>query len=324
MITEITDAQWKRLYEIRDEWIAHALSTITLGHDETQAIIDRFMIEVMCRTPVPVVCLDSPLATWWATLALATLGFHSVHSAVDSAVDSGKPFTWPYCDGFWWAGYFAWADAIAALGVNGHPTAYNAFRDVAMLGYVYPLRDVVVVSGRPTEIHRNGHGLHRDGGGMALSYADGWGFYALNGVQVPNWLATNRAETIAPKRLLEIGNAEVRREFVRKVGIDRICYKLGAQTLDKSGDYELLTLDLGDGEHRPYLKMLNPSIGTWHVEGVARECRTVEHALKFRKPEAMRQVPVDDENGADWFQQGDVCVWPRSAKALKSRPAILT
>jgi len=79
--------------------------------------------------------------------------------------------------------------------------------------------------------------------------------------------------------------------MVRKIGIDRICYKLGT-AIDKQGDYELLLIDIGDERKRPYLKMLNPSIGTWHVEGVHPHCKTVEQALNWRnqteeKPEVL-------------------------------------
>ena len=33
---------------------------------------------------------------------------------------------------------------------------------------------------------------------------------------------------------------------------------------------------------RPYLKMTNPSIGVFHVEGVHPDCTTVDQALEFR------------------------------------------
>jgi hypothetical protein len=46
--------------------------------------------------------------------------------------------------------------------------------------------------------------------------------------------------------------------------------------------YELLILNMGDGRRRPYLKMKNPSIKTWHIEGVAPEIKTVKEALAWR------------------------------------------
>ena len=55
-------------------------------------------------------------------------------------------------------------------------------------------------------------------------------------------------------------------------------------TYDSSigGKYELLTLDVGDGRIRPYLKMLNPSINEACIEGVRPEIKTVKEAICYR------------------------------------------
>jgi len=89
-------------------------------------------------------------------------------------------------------------------------------------------------------------------------------------------------ERLEGKRLLEISNAQVRTEFVKKVGVERICSDLGAKTIDTASDYALLELDLGDGRRRPYLKMKNPSTNEWHVEGVHPTCTTVREAINWR------------------------------------------
>jgi hypothetical protein len=163
--------------------------------------------------------------------------------------------------------------------------------------------------------------LHRDGG-PALAYSDGFALWRLNGVAVPDWLAATPAGAIDPRRLPAIPNAEVRREFIRKVGLARILRALGARVISSSGLYELLELDLGDGRRRPYLKMRNPSVDTVHIEGVHPRCQTVQEALNYRNglaPEA-----IDDVAGADWYQQGDVILRPRGATRFKSRPKMLT
>src|SRR3990167_5042032 len=118
-------------------------------------------------------------------------------------------------------------------------------------------------------------------------------------------------------------NAEIRREIVRKIGMERIILKCGATVLDKKGDYELLAFDIGDGRIRPYLKMKNPSIFTWHVEGVAPGIKTVDEALTWRKPLPMQKITVS-ENGQEFYQQGDVVIWPEGAKVLKPYPSVLT
>lgn len=152
-------------------------------------------------------------------------------------------------------------------------------------GWWAPHSHVAILQHRHCELHVSPQGhLHRDGG-LAILYRDDFAVWCLNGVRVPQWLAETRDTNIDPRRVLGFRNVELRREFVRKVGIDRVCYSLGAKCVDKWGSYELLMLDLKDGRGRPYLKMLNPSIGTWHVEGVHPQCRTVAQALAWRDGE---------------------------------------
>lgn len=105
----------------------------------------------------------------------------------------------------------------------------------------------------------------------------------MNGVLTPQWLAETPAQEIDPKKFAEIKNAEVRREFVRKVGVERIVQQVGAEIVDTQGDYSLLLVDLGgDTGVWPYLKMRNPSIGCWHLECVDKSCATVQAAINFR------------------------------------------
>ena len=119
-------------------------------------------------------------------------------------------------------------------------------------------------------------------GGPAIHYPDGFSIWALNGVRVPQIVAETPAEKLDANLITKEQNAEVRREIVRKIGIERVCQKLNAKVIDKSGEYELLILDLGDGRRRPYLKMRNPSISTFHIEGVHPNIKTVEEALNWR------------------------------------------
>jgi hypothetical protein len=97
-------------------------------------------------------------------------------------------------------------------------------------------------------------------------------------------------DKLDPKLIIKETNAEVRRELVRKIGIERVVEKLGAKVLDKKGDYELIMLDIGDNNLRPYLKMKNPSIGVYHIEGVQPGCKTVDDALNFRN--GTKEKPV--------------------------------
>ena len=127
-----------------------------------------------------------------------------------------------------------------------------------------------------------GRQLHSDYG-PAVRWPEGEEeYFMLNDVQVPREIVETPASELDPRLMLHERNAEVRREIVRKIGIERVCEGLDAKCIDSQGDYELLLLDLQDGRHRPYLKMKNPSIGVYHIEGVFPGCETVAEALAWR------------------------------------------
>ncbi|MDQ2855028.1 MAG: hypothetical protein M3R68_01770 [Acidobacteriota bacterium] len=128
----------------------------------------------------------------------------------------------------------------------------------------------------------NGNQLHSSQG-PAVSWMEGEEeYFFLNDVHVSRVIVETPASQLDPRLLLKERNTEVRREMVRKIGIERVCQALEAKCLDRQDNYELLLLDLQDGRTRPFLKMKNPSIGVYHIEGVSPECTTVAEALAWR------------------------------------------
>ncbi len=198
---------------------------------------------------------------------------------------------------------------------------------------------VCFMSDRPNVINMVDSVLHKDGG-PSIQYRDGWSLYSLHGVAVPKWLAMTPAGQVPCEKLTELDNAEVRREFVRKVGYERICHDLGAKVLDEvtipisrgeenfEHTYRVLELHPPHGATWRMLEMLNPSLSTadnpiYHLEGIPADCDTVVAALHFRKPVDFQRYPVN-KNGADWYQQGDVIMYPEEVTPVKPFPAILT
>jgi len=163
---------------------------------------------------------------------------------------------------------------------NTIPDLWEKYLATHKINLCYPLDNVCILSQHFDYVKMKNERLHSDGS-PAIHY-NGFDVYALNGVSVPEWLVMQKWNEIDCKKILAEQNAEVRREIVRKVGIERVCSELDAKCIDKIGDYELLILNLGDDRKRPYLKMLNPSVGTYHIEGVHPDCQTVEAALNFR------------------------------------------
>ncbi len=144
---------------------------------------------------------------------------------------------------------------------------------------------------KPIEINYLPTGrLHKDGD-MALKYSDGYGLYMLNGVRVPEYLVITPKESLDIEFFKKEKNADVKAEFIRKFGIERMT-SLGTvvdRVTEESGEWEKRSeyelINIGSCFNRDsamFLKMKNQSTGIWHLEGVSPDCKTIKEALNFR------------------------------------------
>lgn len=182
---------------------------------------------------------------------------------------------------------------------------------------------------RHQEIHMNPQNqLHKDGG-PAVRYADGYKMWYLNGVAMPEEIIMTPGEKLDCNLVIKTENVEQRREILRKIGAERFVYNMGAKTLasekNDQGElvYELIEMNLGLRNKTRALKMLNPSLpDVWHVEFVPDSCNSIQDCINFRV--GLTNDQIDDKNGVEWYQQGDVVMFPKGAKKFKSRPSKLT
>ena len=134
---------------------------------------------------------------------------------------------------------------------------------------------------RPSKVLTNPDGNLHCTTGKAIEWIDGTGYYYLNGIGMKEKHILTPAEKLDVKEIINEKNVDVRRELIRKIGIERFVQNSEAKILDKQGEYELLSIQLSeDVMDARYLKMKNPSIGIYHIEGV--EGNTVQEALNWR------------------------------------------
>lgn len=109
-------------------------------------------------------------------------------------------------------------------------------------------------------------------------------FYYLHGIELDEYWVMTPAEELDTRLILEEPNVDRRRELIRKKGIEQMLDGLFHRAIDRKGDYTLYQVMLGDNARTAcnFLKMLNPSIGVWHMEGVPNNIRTVDAALSWR------------------------------------------
>jgi len=170
------------------------------------------------------------------------------------------------------------------IGVQDIPLLVKYYFETSKLGLIYPLNDFIVVCQKPNILRKNNNGLHCENG-PALAYNDNgiseW--YYLNGVSMKKEHVMTHSQKLNPKEILAETNVEARRELIRKIGIEMLLNHLPHKIIDKKDNYELLDIELNNEvKHARYLKMINPSISVFHVEGVSPECLTVQHAINWR------------------------------------------
>jgi hypothetical protein len=182
-----------------------------------------------------------------------------------------------------------WLSLVEALGhldPGDHPgTALTGLAEVARsAGWWWPYENLVIVSERPLELHRDEPGrLHR-GDGPALAYADGFALHAWRGMPLPAGFIESLTD-LTPARIDAEANAEQRRVMLEIYGYDRYLADTGAKPVHRDetgvlwsihvpGDEPIVMVEVvnstpePDGTYRTYYLRVPPRTRTAR-EGVA-------------------------------------------------------
>lgn len=148
-----------------------------------------------------------------------------------------------------------WLAAFAAL--DRLNPALTGLSEVAQsAGWWWPYENVVILSERPVELHRDEPGRLHHGEGPALAYPDGFALHAWRGMPIPpDFIATLGG--ITAQRILEEENAELRRVMLEHYGYDRYLAEIGAQPLHKDETGTLWRIDLPSDEPIVMVEVLN-------------------------------------------------------------------
>ncbi len=111
-------------------------------------------------------------------------------------------------------------DAAWLAAFDGRPELSGVAAVARAAGWWWPYEKVVVLTDRPTALHRDNLGRLHHGEGPALSYPDGWGLHAWRGMPIPGDLAARLAELTVAEIQCE-PNAEIRRVMLEHFGFDR-------------------------------------------------------------------------------------------------------
>jgi hypothetical protein len=244
MITGLTPQQAAMLPGIRDEWLAHGLSTQPADRPAAEQGIRVAYRAAGLNPPRFIIWLGSP----WAGIIgqavapgiIAEILGGQVDGQVRDQVDGqvrgqvdGQVYGQMYGQvrGWWrgclygqqWAGHYSHYAAMEAIGVTGLEPIHGQQQVARSAGWWWVYRDFAVITERPRELHRDVNGELHSPDSMAITYPDGWGFWCWHGRRVPEWvIAAPDVERIAAEP-----NVEVRRCAIESLGWDRFTEEAG-------------------------------------------------------------------------------------------------
>lgn len=262
--------------------VEHSLSRYLAAIGEKREIVRLPAGWRLADFPTLDTYVDEVLKEFDARAALAALAAKSNASKERFAKWCIQSYGWGY-----WKFDLSW---ISTTYFGATTTPVNAWSEPLLDAYIagcwmlHWTKDTLFWVAKP-RVHtiptQSGRSLHRTDGPALESDIEP--LFFLNGVLMEEHHVTTPAEKLNPSDCIKEVNVEVRRELIRKMGVELMLSHLPHKSLDKRGDYELLRIDFPDlVDDTRYLKMLNPSIGVWHLEGVTRECNTVQQAINWR------------------------------------------
>lgn len=293
----------KSLYD--KKWIKIGENTDRLDPQMATEIIHEVQINLLETEPTQVIILDNPIQCWIAChLIKEKCPVDKIFDGVKKFIENPnilnlEPFRSPFLDGSFSAPLFAFYDFMFnEIKIKIDQRLFNKYltwEKTAQLGMIFPMENVCFVSQKPITIRFNNENqLHADCDGPAIAYDGllGSKLFMLNGVVVPEKLATTKSGNLSLDYYNELRFADQKMEFVRKFGVERMLelgfeidsYKNYRNKWWNKSQYELWDMNtLFPGvNYAPHLKMLNQTTKVWHLEAVSPNCKTLEEALKER------------------------------------------
>jgi hypothetical protein len=139
--------------------------------------------------------------------------------------------------GLWLVPYAATYDFAKNIGISLNQEKLEKFLLWSRCcPYVLFNEETVYVSRKPVEIHYNDAGQLHNENGMSCRFADDWGIWTINGVEVDEQIVMF-PETQTVKQIRNENNEEVKRIRIDRYGWDRYFEEINAKTIDERDNY---------------------------------------------------------------------------------------
>jgi len=305
-IEKLTLEQEKLMPSYAQKWIKIGTDTKQCPEDTAKEIVKDFRDLINMKTNVPTIFAENPIEAW----VLCCLHEHEV-PLENLYTEMEKVFAYesdyeipqaslPFNDLSLCSSFSFYDYMLNVVGVKLEAELqkkYEIWERTSQIWGIYPLADLTVVCKKPLEVHLNENNvLHRnEGPALVFGGLGDFKVYALNGVGVPEYLAMTPSHQIDLNLYKKESNADVKAEFVRKVGIERFLemgkkldtyenYDQEENSWWWKSEYELWDMKalFPSLNSAPFLKMVNQTTKIFHMEGVPSTCKNLVDAIKSR------------------------------------------
>jgi hypothetical protein len=243
-ITTLTPAQWADVERMRDEWLAHGLSTAPADRAAAEATITE-MYRLIGRDAPRFLWVDSPvtanLVIWLfdGKLGKLTSLDTSLLTSLHTSLHTNWAYLWDQMDAYWIASCQVPERLDIVTCTPEDSRRLELWATLARsCGWWWPYDGWCIISERPREVHTEPTGAN-DGSirlhnptGPAMLFRDSWAVHAWHGTTVPADLIESEGWT--PERILSEPNQENRRCAIERIGWDVFVARAGLTQIGES------------------------------------------------------------------------------------------
>ena len=308
MINNLTKEQEQKLIEHREEYLKWGLCCDTADKELAIKSITE-MYKLIDKKPPYFWFCDSPIMIQLVIQILKNIKSEEWTNLGDNLGDNIRNSDlWGQMD-LYWICYYQFPRKYLNI---TYKKEYSEILDLwdnigRSIGWWYPYENICFISDRPKEIHKKGIRLHNEKG-AALSFRDGYSLWFLNGIDVGEKIVMTPSEKLDPELALNEKNVDIQREIIRKIGAERMLYKLQATSIDDWTDpitglkYSLKEMKLKSGINRKYLYYEHASLkGVFYAQPVPPEIRKACIARGY-----MLNMLSNEETRIEWTPQKEM------------------
>ena len=176
------------------------------------------------------------------------------------------------------AAYLGWFQGSLLAGVRFDSAKMTLFQGyIENVGLTLPFENVCLCSERPIKIHWRDGILHNEAD-MAVTYSDGWGWYAIDGIRVDRQVVVG-PETQTIEQIQAEDNEEIRRIRIARFGWHRYLTEAKAEVIDVSTHQWMESLMRCND--MTILCTYDPSTGRPYALEVDPKCQTCRDAQRY-------------------------------------------